>query len=59
MGSEEGMPGETEGFFRPLKSKDFLCDNFQGQSGDLRTFRPPTDGLGDGLDDAVRPAALV
>ena len=27
--------------------------------GDLRTFRPPADGLDDGLGDAVRPAALA
>lgn len=59
MGSEEGMPGETEGFFKPLKSKDFRCDNLHGQRGDLRTFRPPADGLDDGLGDAIRPAALV
>lgn len=40
MGSEEGMPGEMEGFFKPLKSKDFLCDNFQGQSGDPEGIQP-------------------
>ena len=59
MGSEEGMPGETEGSSKPLKSQDFLCDDLQGPRGDLRAFRPPGDGLDDGLDDAVRPAALV